>query len=924
MTCALLLPLLLLLLPLCCQTQTHGCHSDKDADHKPRISCTGMGLTAVPQNLDLQTQVLVLTRNEFKILSWAAYTAFPALHELDLSENKIESLKLGKKGLGDGLGPAGVVLPALKKLRLNNNRIASLPPDAFQPVPSIMEIYLQSNLISQLSPTLFAKLPDLEVVELSNNKIQSLPADLMAQMTTMKLKTFAVQGNLITRLPDKFFANANGGGEIPYVFLSHNPWICGCQVLYLQWWLDDQSHNVYLRKSQNDIENLPDSVVCDSPSQYSQSSIIDLNKDQICPQGTETVTTTSEIITYPFTTSKMWGYLTTLTDRVPFTTEGPTLKPSSVSPNPATERRLATLLPTTTEFLSRSTTLAQTEVITTSAPRVHWTSLSTTERETIITTAQTTTSSPASSAAPTKLPTLFRVGTDPGTDGTSAGGTWKSLVTRPDTTSSIPMMSRSVGGWERASRDRAVWDGQKESAVRFFCFWFFVLNLVLCILFLLLCCALLWLICSYIRVHRRYWKLGWRSDSLQLVRYSLLPRDGQGGRVVGADEAGEEEEEGRRQGGPGSIRPERLALLGTGAATGAVVSGSQPGEAAVFRSVLFVLTGGQGEAERGRRELGKGIGEREAPQGAYLIHFGIDRRAEEKGARERERQRRRSIGLAGEEIVGAHAADPQQRGGEGECVIRGESWDVSRGRQWQGWEERRGVRIHVTWSGGGRRERSGRGGGGELEQEAGRREPGEEESEEGIRPGRGGRERRAETLWQGDREARPWVWEGGWDPRWRQGEETWHTEGVAVKIKRLKKERGAQGRDVPGEEEERGQERMWDSPGEEGRQPVKYSLFLREGAEEGPLLVLKKRGWGKDRQQEGRTGGDQEEGSERERAREREDQRVSWEVAKKEEEEEQERWVVVPIASETGGEESDNNMATASSAGVSVTLDLDV
>ncbi|XP_066578385.1 uncharacterized protein gp1ba [Amia ocellicauda] len=115
----------LLPLPQDCGAQDSACLRDRDPDHKPRTSCEGLGLSALPAGLNHSDQVLVLARNQIDTLDWTWYTVFQALFELDLSHNRVSTLrgwgKPGKPGMGDGGGPRGAVLVTLRKLHLKDN-----------------------------------------------------------------------------------------------------------------------------------------------------------------------------------------------------------------------------------------------------------------------------------------------------------------------------------------------------------------------------------------------------------------------------------------------------------------------------------------------------------------------------------------------------------------------------------------------------------------------------------------------------------------------------------------------------------------------------------------------------------------------------------------------------------------------------------
>lgn len=58
-------------------------------------------------------------------------------------------------------------------------------------------------------------------------------------------------------MPDDWFSPKE---EVPYLYLSANPWACFCSLGYLHHYLDDNDFNVYTRSGPL-ITNDPDSVV---------------------------------------------------------------------------------------------------------------------------------------------------------------------------------------------------------------------------------------------------------------------------------------------------------------------------------------------------------------------------------------------------------------------------------------------------------------------------------------------------------------------------------------------------------------------------------------------------------------------------------------------------------------------------------------
>ncbi|XP_030630822.1 uncharacterized protein gp1ba [Chanos chanos] len=252
----------------CNREQTSSCSSDRNEDHRPRVSCVNMGLSSVPAGIDIGTQVLVLTHNQFEMFSWASYVDFPDLHELDLSHNQITALE-----------PPGSMLRNLSVLRLSYNKLSGLGGGVFRSAPSLMEIYLDGNSLRSLHDSTFGDLPILEVINLSQNQIPALPRQLLDSISSTGLKTLDLEQNNISSMPDGFFSSKP---DLPYVYLSSNPWECSCQVGYLQTYLDDQGHNVYKHAGPSSIVNEPESVVCASPPHLKGQPIIDLKEDHYC------------------------------------------------------------------------------------------------------------------------------------------------------------------------------------------------------------------------------------------------------------------------------------------------------------------------------------------------------------------------------------------------------------------------------------------------------------------------------------------------------------------------------------------------------------------------------------------------------------------------------------------------------------------
>ncbi|XP_062872065.1 platelet glycoprotein Ib alpha chain [Trichomycterus rosablanca] len=334
-------------------TSGGGCPNDTNKDHRPRVSCVSQGLGAVPDEVHLGTEVLVLTKNRFLSLTWSSYSRFTHLHELDLNQNLITTVQ-----------PPGPVLAKLHVLRLSNNKLSGLGPKAFSSAPNLMEVYLDGNALRVLDESTFGDLPHLEVINLSRNELHVLPPRLLDLVSSGTLKTFDLEGNRVQQLPDGFFTSKP---ELPYVYLSQNSWVCTCLVGYLQRFLDDQGHNIYRHTGPTSIENDPESVVCATPTQLEGRAIVDLKEDEYCRRDVHpsfattrpTTPTTIKTIVHTTVLRSVWTRLESWTMMYVWTfksdhhltaTQRTFLAPTTATPDPG-DPKLPSSTPLTTTAL---------------------------------------------------------------------------------------------------------------------------------------------------------------------------------------------------------------------------------------------------------------------------------------------------------------------------------------------------------------------------------------------------------------------------------------------------------------------------------------------------------------------------------------------------------------------------------------------
>ncbi|KAM7376855.1 hypothetical protein PAMA_013564 [Pampus argenteus] len=141
----------------------------------------------------------------------------------------------------------------------------------------------------------------LKILDLSSNRIRVLPLRLLHPLPA--IETLLLENNKIKVLPDDWFSQKE---EVPYLYLSANPWTCSCSLGYLRRYLDSYEFNVYVRDGPI-IEVNADSVVCDSPQTLKGKPVLTLEESELCsPPGSGpvvTATVTSQVTTASTTVS---------------------------------------------------------------------------------------------------------------------------------------------------------------------------------------------------------------------------------------------------------------------------------------------------------------------------------------------------------------------------------------------------------------------------------------------------------------------------------------------------------------------------------------------------------------------------------------------------------------------------------------------
>nr|ABB59062.1 variable lymphocyte receptor A [Eptatretus stoutii] len=203
---------LLIILSTAWISQANGATCKKDGgvctcnDQTKNVDCSSKGLTAIPSNIPVDTNRLLLGSNKLSSLSAKAF------HNL----NKLTFLSLG------------------------TNQLQALPVGVFDHLVSLDKLVLTSNKLKSLPPRVFDSLTKLTYLSLGSNQLQRLPEGVFDKLT--ELKTLNLDINQLRRVPEGIFDSLS---SLSTVRLQSNPWDCSCRdILYLSNWIREKKGTV--------------------------------------------------------------------------------------------------------------------------------------------------------------------------------------------------------------------------------------------------------------------------------------------------------------------------------------------------------------------------------------------------------------------------------------------------------------------------------------------------------------------------------------------------------------------------------------------------------------------------------------------------------------------------------------------------------
>ncbi|CDQ90886.1 unnamed protein product [Oncorhynchus mykiss] len=236
-------------------------------------------LDEFPIHLPPSLRELHLQDNNIRTLPRTVLARLPLLERLHLDDNSISTVSIQERAFSgtrrlrllflsrNHLSSIPAGLPAsLEELRLDDNRINTIPTHAFRGLASLRRLVLDGNLLAntRIADDTFSRLANLTELSLVRNALQAPPINLPSTHLMRlhlqdnglihvprgtldgmrRLQRLDLSGNNLTTLPRGLLRDTDG---LELLLLRGNPWYCGCNLHWLHAWLYGRGAAVTVR-----------------------------------------------------------------------------------------------------------------------------------------------------------------------------------------------------------------------------------------------------------------------------------------------------------------------------------------------------------------------------------------------------------------------------------------------------------------------------------------------------------------------------------------------------------------------------------------------------------------------------------------------------------------------------------------------------
>ncbi|CAG2248301.1 unnamed protein product [Mytilus edulis] len=198
------------------------------------VNCERLKLLNIPNKLPKSVERLYMTHNDIVHVNFSANVILPNLRIIWLDNNKIAGLQANTFD--------GRIVPKLNQLHIRNNKISVIESRTFVNMTSLTQVYLTNNDIQEIQPDAFIDTPSVQLINLGSNYLSGIPrlgklkslkslyiqANKLSDLTfpdeylqLKKLNEIGLSNNAIRKLDDSTFRNLHNS-DIRKLELSRN------------------------------------------------------------------------------------------------------------------------------------------------------------------------------------------------------------------------------------------------------------------------------------------------------------------------------------------------------------------------------------------------------------------------------------------------------------------------------------------------------------------------------------------------------------------------------------------------------------------------------------------------------------------------------------------------------------------------------
>ncbi|XP_071173088.1 toll-like receptor 3 [Mytilus edulis] len=198
------------------------------------VNCERLKLLYIPNKLPKSVERLYMTHNDIVHVNFSANVILPNLRIIWLDNNKIAGLQANTFD--------GRIVPKLNQLHIRNNKISVIESRTFVNMTSLTQVYLTNNEIQEIQPDAFIDTPSVQLINLGSNYLSGIPrlgklkslkslyiqANKLSDLTfpdeylqLKKLNEIGLSNNAIRKLDDSTFRNLHNS-DIRKLELSRN------------------------------------------------------------------------------------------------------------------------------------------------------------------------------------------------------------------------------------------------------------------------------------------------------------------------------------------------------------------------------------------------------------------------------------------------------------------------------------------------------------------------------------------------------------------------------------------------------------------------------------------------------------------------------------------------------------------------------